>query len=144
MTAFTTQEDFARLARRALDASLPHADWTHEAHFALALWLLRHRSASGDPDSFRAIILRLNDAHGTPNTDTSGYHHTITVASLRATGACLAEHGADTPLADVLAALMAGRFGRSDWILAHWSRALLFSVPARRGWVEPDIAPLPY
>ena len=28
--------------------------------------------------------------------------------------------------------------------LSHWSRDLLFSVPARRGWVPPDIAPLPF
>jgi hypothetical protein len=33
--------------------------------------------------------------------------------------------------------------GRRDWPLRFYSRALLFSVEARRGFVEPDLAPLP-
>ena len=40
------------------------------------------------------IIRRLNDAHGTANTDTSGYHHTITIASIMAAGSVLAAHDA--------------------------------------------------
>jgi hypothetical protein len=27
--------------------------------------------------------------------------------------------------------------------LHHWRRETLFSVPARRGWVAPDLSPLP-
>ncbi|MXO51078.1 hypothetical protein GRI42_07155 [Erythrobacter gaetbuli] len=141
MTAFTTETDFAHLADSVLDTSLPRAEWTHEAHFALALEILRHRPDLAGGDSFRSIITRLNEAHGTPNTDSSGYHHTITLASLGATERLLdARRGA--PLAEVLREAMAGPLGRSDWILAHWSRDRLFSVEARRGWVEPDLAPL--
>jgi len=144
MTDFTTDEHISYLASRVLDTSLPRAEWTHAAHFALALWVLRHMPERSDPESFRSIIIRLNEAHGTPNTDTSGYHHTITIASLRATAACLEEHGDAALLERVLETMMAGVFGRSHWILAYWSRELLFSTVARRDWVEPDIAPLPY
>jgi hypothetical protein len=28
-------------------------------------------------------------------------------------------------------------------VMRHYSRARLFSVDARRGWVEPDLEPLP-
>jgi hypothetical protein len=42
----------------------------------------------------------------------------------------------------VLAGLMAGPCGRSDWLLAHWRRETLFSVAARRGWVAPDLLAL--
>lgn len=140
---FPTDDTVAALAARVLDCSLPRAEWTHAAHFALALWSLRHRPDLAAPESFRAVIVRLNEAHGTPNTDTSGYHHTITIASLRAAGAELSGHAAMTPLHEVLAALVAGPLGRSDWILRHWSRERLFSVDARRGWVEPDLEPLP-
>ena len=142
MTAFTTETDFSHLADRVLDTSLPRAEWTHEAHFALALEIVRHRRDLAGGDSFRTIITRLNEAHGTPNTDSSGYHHTITLASLRATERLL-EARCDMPLADVLHELMAGPLGRSDWILAHWSRERLFTVEARLEWVEPDLAPLP-
>ncbi|WP_226698995.1 hypothetical protein [Qipengyuania gaetbuli] len=141
MTAFTTETDFSHLADRVLDTSLPRAEWTHEAHFALALEILRHRPGLAGGESFRTIITRLNEAHGTPNTDSSGYHHTITLASLHATERLLdTRRGAQ--LAEVLRDLMSGPLGRSDWILAHWSRDRLFSVDARRDWVEPDLAPL--
>ena len=35
-------------------------------------------------------------------------------------------------------------YGRSDWLLRYWSRPVLFSVQARRSWVEPDLEPLPF
>jgi hypothetical protein len=40
--------------------------------------------------------------------------------------------------------LLAGEYGRSDWLLSYWSKPLLFSVAARRAWVEPDLKPLPF
>lgn len=142
MKEFDTEESIARLANRVLDCSLPHAEWTHAAHFGFALWMLRHRPEHATPEYFRVLITRLNDAQGTPNTDVAGYHHTITVASLAAAKAVLGEHAGDTPLHEVLAGLLEGPFGRSDWILAYWSRECLFSVPARRDWVEPDLGQL--
>ena len=144
MTDFPTDAHFEALATRVLDRTLPHAEWTHEAHFAFALWMLRHRPDRSNPEAFRTIIVALNEAHGTPNTDTSGYHHTITIASLGAAGFVLGLREADRPLAAALAELMVGPYGRSDWILAHWSREQLFSPEARREWCEPDLEPLPW
>lgn len=144
MTDFPTDAHFEGLATRVLDGTLPYAEWTHEAHFAFALWMLRHRPDRSNPEAFRTIIVALNEAHGTPNTDTSGYHHTITIASLGAAGFVLGSGEVDWPLAAAFAELMAGPYGRSDWILTHWSRDVLFSTVARKSWVEPDIAPLPW
>ena len=68
---------------------------------------------------------------------------TITRASLRAAAHVLgAAEGAS--LALVLERLLAGDLGRSDWLLRYWSRERLFSTPARRSWLAPDLAPLPY
>jgi hypothetical protein len=33
--------------------------------------------------------------------------------------------------------------GTREWPLHFYSHALLFSVPARRGFVTPDLQPLP-
>lgn len=144
MTEFTADAAIESLAVRVLDGTLPHEEWTHAAHFAFALWLIRHHPDRATPDDFRRTIIALNERHGTPNTDSSGYHHTITIASLGAAGAMLADHPVEVPLHGVLAVLLAGPFGRSDWILAHWSRERLFSVEARRRWLAPDLAPLPW
>ena len=144
MTELSTDAAIADLAERVLDTSLPKSEWTHEAHFALALWCLRHRPDLTKPESMRGVITRLNDAHGTPNTDTEGYHHTITIASMRAASAVHDSGTADMELRRVLARLIDGVFGRSDWIFAYWTPELLFSVDARSRWVEPDIRPLPF
>lgn len=129
-----------RLGRALLDRSLPKREWTHAAHFAAALWLLRDHGLAATAARMPAIIRAYNEASGTPNTDDSGYHETITLASLRAADAVLAAH-AGMPLHEALDALMATPLGGSDWPLRHWSRGRLFSVEARRAWVEPDLAP---
>jgi hypothetical protein len=90
-----------------------------------------------------AIIRAYNEATATPNTDTSGYHHTITLASLHAVEAALAVAG-DAPLHIILDTILAGPCGKSDWLLAHWTRETLFSPDARRHWRAPDLAPLPF
>jgi hypothetical protein len=142
--SLTTDTDIEALALAMLDCTLPKAEWTHEGHFAAALWLLRHRPDLAAPEAMRRLIMRYNEATKTPNTDSGGYHHSITIASLRAAAHHLAAHAPDAPLHDVLAGLMASVHGRSDWLLAYWRRDTLFSVAARRDWVEPDLAPLPF
>jgi len=47
-------------------------------------------------------------------------------------------------LHEALNGLLESRVGRSDWLLTHWSKTLLFSVAARRRWVDPDLLPLPF
>ena len=134
-----SEADIERTARGVIDQTLPKAQWTHAAHFAVALWLLRDR---GDV-TFRdmpPLIRAYNESTGVANTDSSGYHETITVASLRAARAWLTAHP-DMPLHEALAELLAGPHGRPDWLLTYWSRERLLSVAARRAWVEPDLRP---
>ena len=88
--------------------------------------------------------MRYNDATNTANTDASGYHHTITLASMGAAADCLDRLESGTPLHVALRRLMASDLGHPDWLLAYWERDTLFSVQARRGWIEPDRAPLPF
>jgi hypothetical protein len=141
--ALSDDDAIAAVARGVLDRTLPKAEWTHAAHFAASLWLLRHLPGFDGPRDMPGIIRAYNDATSTANTDTSGYHHSITLASLRGAAAALAA-APDAPLHAVLVTIMAGPMGRSDWLLQHWSRELLFSVEARRGWRGPDLAPLPF
>jgi hypothetical protein len=142
MVYFTSDSEIDRIGRGLLDRSLPKPEWTHAAHFAAACWLLRRP----DMHAMRVmpgLIRAYNEATGVPNTDTGGYHETITLGSLRAARAWLATRG-DGPLHEALNALLASEYGRSDWLLSFWSKALLFSVEARRAWVEPDLRPLPF
>lgn len=142
MSCFDSDVTVERIGRGLLDRSLPKAEWTHAAHFAAAFWLLRQP----DLDPVRhmpGLIRAYNEATGVANTDSGGYHETITIASLRAARAWLTiTPGA--PLHRALNEMLLSKYGRSDWLLAYWSKAVLFSVAARRGWVEPDLRPLPF
>lgn len=142
MADLSSDAAIAALAAKVLDTTLPKSDWSHAGHFAFALWCLRHRPDLAEPAAMRLAIKALNAAQGTADTDTSGYHHTITIASLHAARVISARHAVGAPLAGVLADLQASRFGKSDWIFAHWSKEVLFSPEARRDWVAPDLAPL--
>ncbi|WP_428311797.1 hypothetical protein [Hydrocarboniphaga sp.] len=139
---FSCDAEIEHIAGRFLDHSLPSEAWTHAAHFAAAFALLRD-PARDAPREMPALIRAYNEACGKQNTDSSGYHDTITLASLRAARAWL-DASPGVPMFEALNALLASPYGRPDWLLAHWSRDRLFSVEARRGWVEPDLLPLPF
>ncbi len=143
MSRYPDEAAIAGLAERFLACTLPKAEWTHAAHFGVALYLVARRPDLDVERAMPGFIRRYNEATGVANSDTGGYHATITQASLRATRAFHAAM-AGVPLARVHGALMAGPCGDKDWLLAHWSRERLFSVEARRAWVAPDLAPLPF
>ncbi len=142
MAHFTSDAEIEHIGRGLLDCSLPKIEWTHAAHFAAAFWLLRRSDAHAARDMPK-LIRAYNVATGVPNTDSSGYHETITQGSLRAARAWLAARP-ETALHEALMGLLVSEYGRSDWLLTHWSKSVLFSVTARRAWVEPDLRPLPF
>jgi hypothetical protein len=140
---FSSDDEIAAIGRGVLDLSLPKIRWTHEAHFAAAVWLISCRKDLNASRAMPGFIRAYNEATGVANTDTDGYHETITQASLRAARDFLSRHPG-LSLFTTCNALMASPLGKSDWPLAYWSRGLLFSVEARRRWVEPDLKPLPF
>ncbi len=140
---FVSDDELAAIAAGVMNLTLPKPHWTHRAHFAAALWLIARRPDLDLPRAMPGLIRAYNESTGVANTDTEGYHETITLASLRAAASFLAAHP-DTALFAVCNALMVSHFGKSDWPLAYWTKARLFSVEARRAWVEPDIRPLQF
>jgi hypothetical protein len=142
MAHFTSDAEIEYIGRGLLECSLPKIEWTHAAHFAAAFWLLRRSEAQAARD-MPQLIRAYNLATGVPNTDSNGYHETITLGSLRAARAWLAARPG-AALHAALRELLASEYGRSDWLFSYWSKSLLFSAAARRSWVEPDLRPLPF
>lgn len=137
-----TDAAIERIGRCLVDRTLPKVEWTHAAHFAAAFWLLREPEYDAFAEMPK-LIRAYNEATGVANTDTGGYHETITIASLRAARAWIDAHP-HLSLAAALDEFLSSAFETSDWPLAYWSRGRLFSVAARREWVEPDLRPLPF
>ena len=141
--SFSSDADIALLTDCFRTCNLPKEAWTHAAHWAAALMLL----SEDKPGAYRDMpdmIRAYNESVGGRNTDTEGYHETITIASLHAAAHALETSPDDTPLHEVLAILLAGPCGRPDWLLTYWSKACLFSVRARQEWVAPDLQTLPF
>ena len=76
------------------------------------------------------------------NDDTQSYHETITRCFIHAVRLHLAAAG-EGGLVARANALLTSPYGRRDWPLNFYSRERLFSVAARREFVELDLAPLP-
>ena len=138
---FADAADVRRIGTGLLDCTLPRADWTHEAHLAACLWLLTERPDILPERDLPTIIRRYNASVGGVNDDTQGYHETLTQLYIRGVRQFLAGCDAVDLLARVNT-LLAGPIGKRDWPLRFYRRDTLFSVAARRGWIEPDLAPI--
>ena len=141
---FSTEDEIHAIGAGLLARTLPKAQWTHAAHLAAAAWLIAVRKELDPARDMPDIIRQYNLATGTPNTDTGGYHETITQASLRAVAAFLAQQEQGTPLHEACNRLLQSPFGDKGWLLRYWTPDTLFSALARRSWVGPDLAPLPF
>jgi hypothetical protein len=140
---FVSDAEIAAIGAGFLDRTLPKSSWTHAAHFATTLWLISCRNDLEPARDLPHLIRSYNAATGGANTDTEGYHETITQASIRAARAFRAANPASS-LFLVCNALMKSPLGEPDWLLTYWSRERLFSVQARRSWLDPDIQLLPF
>ena len=74
------------------------------------------------------------------NSDSEGYHDTITRAYLHGIRLFLAEADASEPLHELVNQLLLSPMGRRDWPLRFWSKDVLMSAAARRAFVPPDLA----
>lgn len=134
---FPSDAAVRRIGKGMLACTLPRADWTHEAHLAATLWLVVERPAIDLDTELPGIIRRYNESAGGRNTDSEGYHHSITLTYLQA----VRDHAAETDgqgLCDRVNALLLSPRGRRDWPLRFYTRARLFSHKARLTYVPPD------
>lgn len=137
---FKDDASIAHIGDGLLARSLPREEWTHEAHLAACTWIVRDRPDIAIDRELPAIISRYNEAVGGVNDDTQGYHETITQVYIAGVKAHLAEVGSTVPLFEAVNTLLLSARGRRDLPLRFYSKELLFSVPARRSFVEPDRA----
>jgi hypothetical protein len=135
---FDTPAQVEAFVREFESGTLPKARWSHHAHLVVGLWYLAEHTPEEALAVVRQRIRAYNEAQGTPNTDTSGYHETLTRLYMRGIAAHHAAHAGE-PLPSSLALLLSSPLAAREWPLSLYSRERLFSVEARHGWVEPDL-----
>jgi hypothetical protein len=131
-----------RVGEGFLACTLPKPEWTHEAHISTTSWILLERPDILPERDLPGLIRRYNESVGGVNSDTEGYHETITQLFIRTLRAALAG-GEGRGLAERVNAVLLAPEGRRDWPLRFYSAELLFSKEARLGWAEPDLPALP-
>lgn len=140
---FKSDAEIEHLGEGLIARTLSRAEWTHEAHLAATTYLLLRRPDVDIDKELPGIIRRFNESVGGVNSDTEGYHETITRVFLHGVRLFLAEADPNAPIHELVNELLLSPMGRRDWPLRFYSPARLFSVEARRDFVPPDIAALP-
>ena len=140
---FHSDAEIEHLGERFLACTLPREEWTHEAHLATTTWLLMRRPDIDIDNELPGLIRRFNESVGGVNSDSEGYHETITRVSLRGARLFLEEADNGEPIHLLVNQLLLSPMGRRDWPFRFYSRELLLSVEARRNFVAPDLAQLP-
>ena len=140
---FSSDADIEHIGEGLLARTLPRAEWTHEAHLAATTYLLLRHAEIDLDQALPGLIRSYNESVGGVNSDSEGYHETITRVSLRGVRLFLEEADNGEPIHELVNELLLSPMGRRDWPFRFYSRELLLSVEARRRFVEPDVAALP-
>jgi hypothetical protein len=140
---FASNADVVRVGEGLLACTLARDEWTHEAHLAATTYLLiRHPEIDLDGE-LPGLIRRYNESVGGVNSDSEGYHETITRVFLHGVRLFLGDADRCEPLHALVNGLLLSPMGGRDRPLRFYSRERLFTVQARRSFIEPDIAALP-
>ena len=136
--SFLTSEEALRSFVQAWEERrLPKAAWTHAAHVAVAAWYAFEADPTVTFARMRSGIIRFNESVGTSNTETGGYHETLTRFWAGEISGFISQGHFSTRLSAATAAVE--RFGRSDYFRNFYSHDVVADKQARREWVAPDI-----
>jgi hypothetical protein len=142
LNAFRPDDVDRTLLQRFREQAIGADEWTHTMHIRVGWLHLRSLGSSRALDQLRTGIRKLNEANGVDNDVPGGYSETITRLWLALIEA--AAVGDDVP-ANSSADFVAAHPELLDFqrTFTHYRGETLDGEPARTGWVEPDLAPLP-
>ena len=136
-------KDALALVKQFQEKTLPDYDWTHEAHLVVALYYLSLHTPEAALPIVRKAIRAYNESIGIINSDTSGYHETMTVFWLFYLQKRCATNGKVHFDQDTMDNMLWDEtiIGRNVW-LEYYSKILMMSTAARRDFVAPDVKAL--
>ena len=140
-----TRMDDETLVRQFRDQSLSYDHWTHRSHVRVGFaYLDEFETFEKALRAVRKDIKAYNKAQNTPETNTSGYHETITRAFLQLIDVTRVAFAEANPVAD-----------SNEFCDAHpqlmcrqvlrlfYSSSRIMTPEAKHSFVEPDLATLP-
>lgn len=141
MYAFSL-EQAENLIQQFENGTLPKSEWTHEAHLIVGLKMVLTYKEQAFSEMKKRII-RFNESIGTINSESSGYHETLTVFWLWAIQQFCNEKGItqfDVAAVDEL--LFYEPLSRRKLVEDYYSEVILLLPEARRRFIRPDEKPM--
>jgi hypothetical protein len=137
---FDDDEEVEELVNRFESCELVPTEFRHRQHLAVALFYLLRLSDADALERVRRGLFKLIQAHG---IDPALYNETLTVFWLRRVRAFIGRGREGRRLAE-LADALAEECGDSRLVYQYFSKTLVDSAEAKKGWVEPDLKPLDF
>lgn len=133
-----TIEETTRLIEQFENHTLPKEQWTHQAHFITAFWYCLHYPLPEAVQKITSGIKTYNVSVGGQNTDSAGYHETITLFYMATIARYIITNGITAACDEHITALLQQPFMARDYPIHFYHKDVLHSKQARLGWVEPD------
>jgi hypothetical protein len=111
-------------------------DFSHRDHLAMAVWYLRSDQDTA-AERMRASLHNFLDKHNCREN----YHETLTLFWIRLVRRELESLSPEPSLLDATNAVVT-RLGHSRVAFEYYSKELVGSEAAKKGWVEPDLRSL--
>jgi hypothetical protein len=134
--------DAKRLVEGVEKCTLPKAEWTHEAHLIVGMYGVLNFGQEALP-TMRKWITRYNLSVGGVNSETSGYHETLTVFWLWAIKEFCNDYGIHTFDVDAIDELLFYEpLARRSLVEDYYSEGILLTPEARRRFIRADKQPM--
>lgn len=134
--------DYEDLVTKFNSCTLPKEKWTHEAHLVVAIWYCKTYDLPKALNLLRYHIKTYNISVGTPNSDTQGYHETLTRFWLLI-AANFVNLNEEKSFEKTAEAFINSSWASRSLALDFYNKDGLFSTKARKEWLEPDLEKLP-
>ena len=134
--------DYQDLVAKFNSCTLPKEKWTHEAHLIVAVWYCKNYELPKALNLLRYYIKTFNVSVGTPNSETQGYHESLTRFWLLI-AAMFVKNNPEKSFEETAEAFVASTWASRSLALNYYSNEVLFSLKARKEWVESDLQKLP-
>lgn len=131
-----TSEKATQLITEFEQHTLPKEEWTHEAHFIMAFWYCLQYPLPHAVQKIRDGIKTYNVSVGGQNTDSTGYHETITLVYTSAIAAYIITNNITRFSTENISCLLQQPFIARNYILNFYTKQQLHTKQARLGWLK--------
>lgn len=129
--------DFEEIIQGFINKTLPRNQWTHQAHLIVSVHFCLKYDLITCLKELKNHIKAYNEISGTPNTDSLGYHETLTRFWIIITKNFIDSHPKLNKY-QLISEFLTSDQAHKTLHLDFYTPETIFSTNARKNWVEPD------